>query len=462
MQRRNFLINFILWILSFVFGYKIGNQDHSQTNIIRDENGTLSNSFNFKVLNEKIDDIAINVKEFGAKSDGTDSTQAFIDARKKSKIIFVPYGTFIVDNLSLQDVVLVGNGTLKWKGASTSFMLELKGRCIIEGLTFDGNGPVQMENHKPAIKLTRANKTTICQNAFTNFKGKVIVSDLADSPNIQVFNNRFENCGTVKGCDVLTVRSSNWLINGNFFSNIGDGHCIRLGLYNYDSKKNKVEQVTVSDNQFKNTQHVGVTCELNTCNVLIIGNIFDELDQAIKCESAGNTVSEITVSQNIIRNIKLETALHLSVEKVKFTNNRCYNLANGPYFGEYFDCSHNDFYDCGSSSGEVIGVFGKPKHGIVSNNIIVNPKYRGIVVSGGMVTGNQIVNCPDQAIRVSDSSIIVNNIINGSSEGIYVVSTASNTVIKDNVLLNILGTPISNSNKTSHQKVIIKENLGTD
>jgi hypothetical protein len=288
-------------------------------------------------------DIAANIKSYGANADGSDSTQAFINASVLFKHIFVPEGTFVIDNLSLQDVVLFGNGTLKWKSGSTTQMLELKGRSTLQGLTLDGNASGQGSSTITAINLTSASKTIICNNLFTNFHYKVIVSDLALSPSVQVLNNRFESCGTVTSCDVVTVRSSDWLINGNYFDTIGNGHCVRLGLYDADSTVNSVVRTVISDNHFSNTQHVGVTNEIYSRNTLIANNVFDNLEQAIKCESTGNTVFEITIANNIIRNITLSTPLNLSATKVKFINNRCYNLVGGPYFGEYFDCSNNEF-----------------------------------------------------------------------------------------------------------------------
>ncbi|MDQ6600379.1 hypothetical protein [Bacillus salipaludis] len=60
MQRRNFIINFILWILSFVFGYKIGNTEDPHSNTINDNNGVL-NFGDIKKLNEQLSEKATKV-----------------------------------------------------------------------------------------------------------------------------------------------------------------------------------------------------------------------------------------------------------------------------------------------------------------------------------------------------------------------------------------------------------------
>lgn len=451
-------------LLAYFFGLRIGN--------IRSSENTLPSTFKEKVgnsiydeisdINEELRDIAINIKSQGAKADGTDATQAFINARAKSKYIFVPKGEYIIDKLVLQDVVLFGNGTLKWKSNSTSFMLELKGRCVVKGLKFDGNAALQGANKLSAIKLKKAKNTSIRNNIFTNFHSKLIVSDVAKSPNVQILGNRFIDCGNSKGCDVVTIKSSDWIIKANYFMNIGDGHCIRLGLNDSDPKSVSVERIIITENNFKNTQHVGVTCEIFTQNILITGNIFDNLEQAIKCESMGDTVYDITISNNIIRNITSPTALNLSSTKIKFINNRCYNLAGGPYFGEFFDCSNNEFYHCGSLTDGVISNQGSPLNGIIANNLIVKPRYRGIVVSGGTITGNRIINCPDQAIRLSNSGLVVTNYIKGAKTGIALLSNVSNSVINNNVLLSISDKSISFPNDKQLKNVIIKDNIGSE
>ncbi|PET42184.1 hypothetical protein CN514_23010 [Bacillus sp. AFS001701] len=449
-------------LIAYFFGLRIGNIRSSGLTFTSAFNDKVSSSTNEEMseLNEELRNIAINIKSQGARTDGTDSTQAFIKARAKSKYIFVPEGVYIIEKLILKDVVLFGNGTLKWKGATTSFMMELKGRCVVKGLTFDGNASLQNSIKITAIKLTNADNTSIKNNIFTNFHSKVIFSDIANSPNVQVLSNRFENCGTTKGCDVVTVKSSDWIIRGNFFINIGDGHCVRLGLYNNDPTVAPIERIIITENTFEHTQHVGVTCEIYTQNVLITGNIFESLEQAVKCESEGGTVYDITISNNIIRNITSSTALNLSVKKIKFTNNKCYNLAGGPYFGDFYDCSNNEFYNCGSLDNGVISNHGSPLQGIIANNLIVNPRYRGIEVSGGTITGNRIINCPDQAIGLSKSGLIVNNYIKGAKNGIVLLSSVSNSIINNNIFLSISETSISFSNNVLPNNVIIKDNLG--
>jgi hypothetical protein len=410
-----------------------------------------------------LENIAIDIKSLGAKTDGTDATTYFTQAKEKSKYIFVPEGTFVIDNLTLQDVVLFGHGTLQWKSGSTTKMLELKGRCLVEGLTFDGNGTQQGTSTLSAIKLTTADKTTFRNNIFKNFHYKVINSDIALSTNVQVLNNRFESCGTLTGCDVITVKSSDWLLSGNFFSNIGDGHSIRLGLMDGDSTTTAVERIIVSNNKFKDTQHNGVTCEIYTKNSLITGNTFENLPQAIKMESLGNTVDNITISHNVIRNITLSTALNLVGDKVKFTGNRCYNLVGGPIFSQYFDCSNNEFYSCGDSatSSPVVAVTSTSTQGIVSNNLIVDAKYYAINIISGNITGNRIINCSNYAIRIQGAgSVITGNYVDGALRGIVLVGTTTNALVSDNVIYNTTEQAISYTNNTAFQSVLLKENLG--
>jgi parallel beta-helix repeat protein len=119
------------------------------------------------------------------------------------------------------------------------------------------------------------------------------------------------------------------------------------------------------------------------------------------------------------------------------------------------------FYSCGNSTSGVIGIQGTVLHGIVSNNLIVSPTFRGISVQGGTIIGNRIISCPDQAIRFSDSAVVTGNYVNGALNGIVLVSTANNSIIKNNILLGVTSTVISFTNNTSFQTVLIGENVGT-
>lgn len=403
-------------------------------------------------------DIALNIKFFGAKGDGiTDDTNAFVAARAVSRNIYVPDGEFIVENLTIDTARIFGPGTIKWKPNATHPMFNFTGKTVIRQVTLDGNKDNQV-NDIIGVNLNQGRGSKLNNVKFQNFRYKVLMSGVADTDCVDVIAPEVENCGVSANCDIFTVRSSNWIFSNPRFTNIGDGHCIRVGLLGSDPTTNPVCNTLVEGGYFKTTQHNGVTCEIYSRDTKIINNEFDGLDQAIKCESAGNTVSGVIIEGNTFRNIALNTALNLAVPGVKFNNNKCYDMA-GPYFGEYYECSHNEFYDCGTLTDPVIGDNSSAIYGKVDFNTIVNPKYKGIYSVSGKIAFNAIINCPDDAIRVSgDGANIESNTINGSVNGIVLVSTTTNAIIDKNNVSNISGTAFSHANNVNFNTCNVGDN----
>lgn len=92
MQRRNFLVNFVIWLLSFTFGYKVGHAEGADST---NEKSELSNSQKISNLNHQLSDIAYNVKQFGAAGDGIkDDSDSIQKADRKNGILLFPPGTY--------------------------------------------------------------------------------------------------------------------------------------------------------------------------------------------------------------------------------------------------------------------------------------------------------------------------------------------------------------------------------
>lgn len=406
--------------------------------------------------NEELAQIASNVKKYGAKGDGvTDDTQSFINARLASKNIYIPEGVYIVDNLVLENTELYGYGTLLWKPNSTNPMFTFNGRTRLKGITLDGNKNNQT-NDIVAITLNQGKYSQFKDITIKDFRFKVLQSSVGDSPFVEVENVIVENCGDVSSCDVFVVRSPNWKFNKNSFDGIGDGHCIRLGLFNNDSTIIPVTDISITNSVFKNTQHNGITCEIHTYDVIIKGNIFEGTDQAIKTESTEGVVARVVIEGNIFKDIALSTALNLSASNISFINNICSNMA-GPYFGENYNCSNNKFYNCGTDANPVIGTFGNVVSGIIEGNLIVDAKYRAITPYGGIIKGNRIVNATDIAIRSTQDTVIVGNFIDGATSGIVLSSVSINAIVEANIIKNFTNYGISST--STDPSVIIGQNV---
>ena len=241
------------------------------------------------------------------------------------------------------------------------------------------------------------------------------------------------------------------------------GHCVRIGLMAGDSTATPVSKCIISGNVFKDTLHVGVTCELHASSLVITGNEFDSLNQAIKAESAGDTVFDIVFSDNIVRNIAGETAFNLGVHEVTFSNNRCYDCAGGPAFSNDFIANGNYFDGCGSASAAVITASGGAVRGVVSNNVIKDAPYIGIEISGNStVVGNTIINTSNAAIRATGAgNVVCGNIVDGCVYGFSSNSTLTESVVKDNVGRNISSSGFSGiSYNSAFSTVLIKDNVG--
>ena len=74
MNRRNFLLNFLLWILSFIFGYRVGNSN-IKSDVLSEE---------LAQTEQQLDDMAINIVSLGAdKTGNTDIVNVLIEAINK-------------------------------------------------------------------------------------------------------------------------------------------------------------------------------------------------------------------------------------------------------------------------------------------------------------------------------------------------------------------------------------------
>ena len=418
----------------------------------------------FDQVDEQLAQIAHNVMSFGAKGDGvTDDTQAFIDANAQGNRLIVPKGkTFIVDNLTLNNVELMGGGTIKWKAASTTKMIEFNGTFNVENIVFNGNSENQDGINRSSILLNTSPNSTFRKCEFTNFKGKLINSDVSLSPNVTIENCVFHNTTFLSNGNVMDIRSSKWRVLNNTFSNIGKGHCIRLGLYDGDGSTTPVKNTLISGNSFEDTKHNAITLEIYTEDTTISNNFFNNNPQAIKAESANGTVKKVLIYTNHFKDILISTALNLSVPDVTFVNNICENLGGGAYFGTNFICSNNKFYRCGNGEGtngySISDIAGA--RGVIENNQIYDSKYDAIRSRSSDVRGNVIINPVNDGIRLSEGNANVSgNYIEGAKNGIVLVSTVVNSVISGNIIRNVM-TPISFSNNENYKTNKVISNVG--
>jgi hypothetical protein len=387
--------------------------------------------------------IASNPLNHGGRHDGEhDDTEAFLKAYEQSPSIYVPPGTFVIDNLSLDGAYVWGPGTLKWKSATTAaHMLAITGTCTFDGITFDGNASNQTSNTAVGIEMTAAPRTAFRNCRFTNFRYKVIRSDVANSPSCTFDCCWFYDTGVRSGCDVIMERSPRWRYTGCDFLNIGDGHCIRLGLLNGDDTSVPVDNVAINGCTFMTTQHVGITLEIYSRHVAVSGCTFDGLDSAIKCEVDGDTVWGLSVSGGSMKNLNITTALNLTVPYVKLTGVHLENV-NGPLdIGDDASVTGCTLINVGDATRASIRQQGAFNGGTFANNVIRDAPGDAISVGDDTsIAGNRIYNTAGTAIPLSGERMSVkDNIINGCLDGITSSSTFANSGVGGNNVANATG-----------------------
>ncbi|MDT8860325.1 right-handed parallel beta-helix repeat-containing protein [Alkalihalobacillus sp. MEB130] len=120
MNRRNFLVNFLFWILSFFVGYKVANIE------IKSEDASLSDNMTVQdkvdTLNQQINDTTrkldyiINVKQppYNVRGDAEDDTEAIQQAMydAKGKELVIPDGEYAISSsLEIPDDIIITMGS---------------------------------------------------------------------------------------------------------------------------------------------------------------------------------------------------------------------------------------------------------------------------------------------------------------------------------------------------------------
>lgn len=391
-----------------------------------------------KVTYAMIEGAVVNVLDYGAVGDGTtDDTAAIQAALDTSNVsVYIPEGTYVVSSLTIDGKKIYGSGELKWKDNSSSSMLSLENDgCAIYGITFDGNG-VNQSSSVVMIVTVAATNLVIQDCTFKNGKYKGIVTDVAASTNIKFLDNAIYDWGTVANCDFVSFRSPEFIASNNSFTNIGNGHSIRVGLFSGDATTTAVYGGVVSGNTFEDTEHVCVTGEIYTRQLSITGNTFNNVEQGVKLENAGSTVYDISITGNTFINLTVSTANNLQADYVTFVGNTLRDVAGGCLLGNYAVCSNNTFYNCGTLADTTAAISKSSSFvgAIISGNILINSPYRAIEPGqGATVSDNFISNSADRSIGLGGTNCrVVNNYVFGGTYGIYGSSGATNLTMLGN------------------------------
>ncbi|WP_026560975.1 tail fiber domain-containing protein [Bacillus sp. J37] len=180
MNRRNFLVNFLLWILSFVLGYRIGHFENEESKIIiEDKDGKISN-----VLDEKTKQIDVNLENLksrglnikyppkpliGAKVDGeTDDTEAIrkiIEYAEENNIgrIVLPGVSVITGEIEVKKSILI-EGIGAGSGYSTEALTDYR---QVSGFLVKGKGKKRIRtrvNYRASVLDSQDNPLSVALN----------------------------------------------------------------------------------------------------------------------------------------------------------------------------------------------------------------------------------------------------------------------------------------------------------
>lgn len=383
----------------------------------------------------------VSVLDYAAVGDGVaDDTAAFASALAASKDVFVPRGVYRVAGLSppAGAQIFSDGATIKpIAGTLQPGVLNISAdRVMLDGLVFDGDASA-MTTTVYAINATAGVRHNIRNCEFTNFTNRVIfLSEGVDG--CRVTGNVFRDTGTTSNCNCIEIQSNDTLVSNNSFLEIGNGHCVRVAGSGAGALR-----TNIVGNHARNTDHVFVTCELNSHGVNIVGNFVDGANAGVKTENDDVNVSEVNIVGNFFQNGEYVTYFNLDTANVMFKDNIVVNCPGGPYFGPNGCCIGNTFIDSGSDANEVIQI---TAGGICSNNSITNASFDAIRLSGDAVcSGNRIVGTASgfDAIAVTGANnVVTGNYIDTADNGIVISNTTLNSIIENNTFKNLTGAPV--------------------
>ena len=394
----------------------------------------------------------MNVKQFGAKGDGTtDDTAKIQKALNTVKSVFVPDGTYMVNAItsispvSNQKITLSSNAIIKAiANDQTTYavvMLDDVDNVVITGGTIMGDKSTHTGatgEHGHCIHIEGGSDNILIDSVILKdaWGDGVYVSD---SSNVKI-----ENC----------------YIDGNRRQGISITYC---------------DGFQISNNTIKNTSGTapqsGIDLEPNSeslvkngviCNNTIINNAGDGIDVVDNYYASSKHIENITISDNIIS--EAVRIIFLSgVEGIIISNNHLFNSTS--HIIALTRCNHcvidsNTFKESGSANiyleysnsniitnNEILGQkttstnhsvsLSRSSGNLVKNNLITGSRRSGINLSG-----QNSADSPTQNVEnIIDGNRVYNNSLNtpNSDNNIVISNYAKRNVISNNNMLGGTG-----------------------
>lgn len=394
---------------------------------------------------------------FGAVGDGvTDDTTAFIDCLTDGHPVYVPSGTYIIDDITItrSNLLMLGAGKLDFK--TNDGGLEITGsRNRIMGIAFEGNlfAYSAVDATKSLLKLI-GDDNIIDGCAF---KGGNYSGIACEGNANKAINNYLEYCNShpTAGADWGSI----WFING---SNLGDptykgavidnniihnfddsGICV-TGKYTdcvisnntmYGTGTNNTMGIYMLGGSLSNARIIGNYIEnihnegmmlydgnanLVSDQIIIDSNIIDTADKGISVSGSNDhtvTMNSCVINNNTIKNFRYGIFPH-DIKRIIITGNHLVttdNTGSAIYAIDYieYESVNNNLIE-GAGSGIMI------TKGSANDNVIKSCVY-GIYIFGAKnniitIIGNTMISCTTGLSSI-EANYLMGNIANNSFQG---------------------------------------------
>jgi hypothetical protein len=423
--------------------------------------GTASRS-----LEEKLREVGgVSLTDFlGADPTGVgDSTAAWNAANAHAaQAIYVPDGVFVIGEGTLTNKRAYGPGVLKWKGGAVLPMLTLVGGAKLVDLEIDGNAAAQAAD-VTMIVTDNARRGRLKDCYIHSVRGKAFQTDVALSRYFKVEGCDFEDCGEITACDAVGIRSPYCRVTGCSFVNVGDGHCVRVGLFNEDDTSVPVRGTIIEGNHYDVSEHVAVTLELYAQYTVINGNVINGTESAIKAEAAGGTVFGIAAVGNAIMDTAITTSMNMVVPKVAFLGNLLANVPGPVDLGSDSAALGNVLDTVGDATRASINQQSTSSGLAALGNVVLNAPFRGVVgINNLAALGNIIRNTVEAAIRhAGNGSAVLGNIADTAASGVTMPAASSNFAVAYNVAKTV-ASPVSYVNNAASATARVSNNVNSN